>query len=327
MVKRLVALLALVALTSCEYRLHLQERDGGAPSPDAWAPDAPVPGCEALLVDAPTSASCPSPDALCRRVVVTLPAGPWAVGPNPVTTGDAGVYSASGGRVVEIDAFEVTVARYRRFQESNGGADIGAMRVATYPDGSMLSSRGSAARTDSALCTMTGASRDAQPVNCVDWDDANAFCAWDGGRLLTRVELEYVRRWWERAEVPAPGAAGRLYPWGDDEPHAHFTTYPASFPFLEHTSPAEDVNDVGIGCLFGIAGSVGEWLGDEARARYDDGCLSDGFCEGTPGAQRSVATGAWIDDADSWLLSSAIGSSDPTTANPRFGIRCAYDRH
>src|SRR5438045_3147320 len=47
------------------------------------------------------------------------------------------------------------------------------------------------------------------PVRIVTWDDAKAFCAWEGKRLPTEAE-------WKRA---ARGTAeGKIYPWGDRDP-------------------------------------------------------------------------------------------------------------
>ena len=46
------------------------------------------------------------------------------------------------------------------------------------------------------------------PVNCVDFFQASAFCAWAGKRLPTEEEWEYV----------ASGGEGRKFPWGNDEP-------------------------------------------------------------------------------------------------------------
>jgi len=87
-----------------------------------------------------------------------------------------------------LDAFEVTVARYRRCV---------AAGACTAPS-----------TTAAQGCTYTLAAVDHEkhPITCVPWQAAQDFCAWDGGRHLP-TEAQ-----WEQA---ARNSSGSKYPWGD----------------------------------------------------------------------------------------------------------------
>ena len=82
-----------------------------------------------------------------------------------------------------IDRTEVTVAAYRACVEAG---------VCSEPD-------------SGGACNYAMADRERHPVNCVDWNQSEAYCAWRGDRLPTEWE-------WERA---ARGTRGDRFPWGD----------------------------------------------------------------------------------------------------------------
>lgn len=314
-------LLLLLGVWGCSYRLP------ELPSIDASLDGGGWPSSCAVQREV-GSPSCPLGAAHCERVTIVLPSEAWTVGPNSFDPSATASFEARGPRTIALDVHEVDVARFRRFARSSGFTDLREVR---YPEGSRLSGRGAAAEADVAasqpLCTFSeDAASDTLPINCVSWETALAFCAFDGGRLPTLAELELVRRWWAVEGVDAPGADGRLYPWGDEEPRVRFgTPLPARFAggpaVMGGLDPDEGPR---IGCLYGIAGGVTEWLADAAPGALDDPCYADGLCEG-PADHRLVTTGAWDDLDPEWMRSSASAGRFPSERIPGQGFRCAYD--
>jgi formylglycine-generating enzyme required for sulfatase activity len=165
---------------------------------------------------------------------------------------------------------------------------------------------------DAAACTLPATERGCNwedparadhPMNCVDWRQANAYCAWVGKRLPSERE-------WEKA---ARGTDGRSFPWGNTVATCdqaviaegelpgcgRDSTWPVG-------SRAEGRSPFG---LFDMAGNVYEWTGDSVR---------DG------GSQRIVRGGSWRGEswsARSWSRVAFTAES----RDPRIGFRCAQD--
>ena len=84
-----------------------------------------------------------------------------------------------------IDGTEVTVEAYRECVRAGRCKEPGTGRSCNWGRGD----------------------REGHPANCVDWNQATAYCAWKGKRLPTEWE-------WEKA---ARGTDGRKYPWGNEQ--------------------------------------------------------------------------------------------------------------
>jgi formylglycine-generating enzyme required for sulfatase activity len=105
------------------------------------------------------------------------------------------------GRTVDVDTFkidktEVRVGDYARCVSAKACSTEG-VTTPFY--------EGQEQPEFAEFCNWQRAGRENHPMNCVNWDQARAYCEWVGKRLPTEAE-------WEKA---ARGTDGRKYPWGN----------------------------------------------------------------------------------------------------------------
>jgi sulfatase modifying factor 1 len=187
-----------------------------------------------------------------------------------------------------IDAYEVTVARFRRFVAAGMPAppgergDVPPQRGAAPELRPVGHPRAGLTETElvGSYCNWTpqpGAWED-NPVNCVDWLTAMAFCVWDGGRLPTEAEWEYAARHRPlRDDALNDVPAGRRYPWGDRVPtcdDANHLGLDIGYPRVSRPV-GRTCNDLGpaprwLG-IYDLAGNVTEVVSDHADS-YGGGC-------------------------------------------------------
>lgn len=115
-----------------------------------------------------------------------------------------------------IDAYEVTVARFRAFWAAGHPAPDGPVPYPGERSVSIVEVAPPRLGTEFAECnwSLEPGEREAHPINCLTWSTALAFCAWDGGRLPTEAEWE----WAARGRAASGLAPGRDHPWGDERP-------------------------------------------------------------------------------------------------------------
>ncbi len=174
-------------------------------------------------------------------------------------------------------------------------------------------------------CNVGESSRSNHPANCVDWDEALAYCEWKGKRLPYEAE-------WEKA---ARAESTTRYPWGQEVDCTH--------AILDDGKTFGSVPNEPDGCgedrtweigshepnkldLYDMHGNAGEWT----MNWYSPGAIRNLYAKGDlkgpeRGKQRVVRGGSW-DENKKKLRSSFRNVKPPVSGKSIYGsigFRCA----
>jgi formylglycine-generating enzyme required for sulfatase activity len=270
------------------------------------------------VVIAIATAACSAPrsrvEPVCPDGMVRVPSGTFAMG-SPDGVGDDDEHPRHEVTVSAlcIDRTEVMVKAYE--------VCVAAKRC-TAPH-----------REISQYCNQPD--RGDHPVNCVDWNQAVAYCRWLGKRLPTEAEWEYAAR----------GSDGRLYPWGNEPPSASRLNacgsecvawgkrvlgraWPAMYDADDGWVTTAPVGSFPEGASpFGaldMAGNVWEWTADW-RGSYPASVVTDPRGPQTGSARINRGNG-WHGHLAVEVRAAVRSADDPAVSTNSTGLRCAVSR-
>lgn len=165
---------------------------------------------------------------------------------------------------------------------------------------------------DAGVCTPPGntewrnAAKANHPVTDVDWEQANTYATWVGGRLPTEAE-------WEKT---ARGTAPRIFPWGDE------LTGDQQLNFNARTTVAVGSYPAGAspyGAL-DMAGNVEEWVADWYAPDYYGQSPANNPTGPAAGIFRGVRGGSFNSNRGD-VRTSKRGRAFPDTGFSSVGFR------
>ncbi len=235
-------------------------------------------------------------NGVCEIIVwIQIPGGTYQMG------SDAGGSDELPLHQVTVPAFEMTKTEVT-IDQYQACVDAG---TCTLPDDN----------TSNSYCNWGYSDRGARPVNCVDWNQAVAFCSWAGGRLPSEAEWEYAAR---------SGGQNITYPWGDDTATCQYAVMyeGGNGCGLDRTWAVcgKTAGNTGQG-LCDMAGNVWEWVQDWYHSDYT-GAPTDGSAWEDSGSYRVLRGGSFVYDAVH-LRAAYRYLHDPSSRFDYFGFRCA----
>jgi formylglycine-generating enzyme required for sulfatase activity len=291
-------------------------------------------------------------DSCCTSLEV--PGGTYARAYNGAGDGGPNPATVSGFR---LDKYLVTVGRYRRFVNAwdggagfepdagsgkhthlNGGQGLVALGEDAgpgYESGWLASDDVNVSPPSHLACdppydtwTDAGASQENLPINCVNWQEAYAFCIWDGAFLPSEAEWAFAA---------AGGSQQLLYPWGPTDPGAanQYAIYGSDNascyypgPGLQTCTGVSNFAPVGSAPMgagvwgqLDLGGEVFEWVLDSFWF-FPNPCVDCAFMNLSVNDYRSVRGGAFNVSGNYLSGAQRFYGTPQNPAGPT-GFRCA----
>ncbi|MGC9983125.1 MAG: SUMF1/EgtB/PvdO family nonheme iron enzyme [Polyangia bacterium] len=235
-----------------------------------------------------------------------------------------------------LDKYETTVGRFRRFvnagmgtQASPPASGAGANSMITGSGWDSTWNTNLPADTTglenvincgvSQTWTDTVGSNENQPMNCLDWYTAFAFCAWDGGRLPTEAEWNYAA---------SGGSEQRYYPWSSPPTSTtlddSYTVYCGGSCGGPQNVGSKSPKGDGKWGQSDLAGNVEEWTLDWYTSPYPMPCANCAYLTEASGSYRAIRGSSFngVFNFASYLRSAYRGYDNPWDIYNFIGVRC-----
>lgn len=164
------------------------------------------------------------------------------------------------------------------------------------------------------------------PVVHISWNDAAAFAAWAGGRLLSEGEWEFAAR----------GGRDVVYPWGDEDPpddRPRCNIWQGRFPEQNlatdgyaGTAPVDAFEPNGHG-LFNMAGNAWEWCAEPFRVKSLGAAGKARDAMARKDGERLLKGGSFLchrSYCHRYRIAARMGRP-PDSATSHIGFRLGYD--
>jgi formylglycine-generating enzyme required for sulfatase activity len=218
---------------------------------------------------------------------VWIPPGTFMMGCSPGDNGcrdnEKPAHQVTIARGFWMGQTPVTVGAYKKFAGATGRQRLGA------PDFN------------------TGWANENMPMVMVTWDDAQAYCAWMGGRLLREAEWEYAAR-----GGSTEARYGNLDEIAWDAQNSGGQT---------HDVAQKRPNGFG---LYDILGNVWEWVNDWDDQSYYQNSPSQDPTGPASGQYRVLRGGSWS-NLPSYLRVSRRFARKPSVRTVYNGFRCGWE--
>jgi len=156
-------------------------------------------------------------------------------------------------------------------------------------------------------CNWGKAGRQLHPVNCVDWNQAQAYAKFKGARLPSEAEFEYAA---------TSGGRNQKYPWGNQEPTSELAVFNTNSTMPVCSKPNGNTAQG----LCDMAGNVWQWVQDKYQDSYKGATVDGSAVEGT-GSDRVIRGGSFYNSVASFLRADCRDNYVPGHRGANVGFR------